>query len=1113
MKRLLLIVLSITLVMSFSTTSFGVKTAFGADENVEQAATEESVQKNDVERQKEEQVEKKMPDQTTLELPQLAKKALKGAKAPKKSAVKKMKNGDSQTSFLGYTLTVSDDGYILIPDFENLAIYALVLTVSQGSRGRLTNDITFPSDSTSATICNLAFTGEFDGNGKTLNIGNSEAGLFIDNSGTIKNLKVKYNQVINNSAQQLGVFANTNNGTIKNCIAEGNDMCASDNIGAFAGKCYGSILDCISIINGNMYSFKEAAIGGITGFTVDSGLVEGCITKGSGKIYDAKEGCLGGICGFNGGSLGDASGVIRDCVVEGSLTLEVHKRDELGGIVGNNSSYSGGTISCLTTGNVKITGKEGLAVGGIAGKIERYFPNNFYNSTGGVTGGDIIEGQNRNGAILGLRTNGGTAGCKYNTDKYKGENNGYGTAISNIYWLDKDAKVKVSVKDDGSDGFICARRYFYYGDQTVNYEYDGTLGANQYANFKLNNNDVVGGSFTMPKQDSTLRVSVVTIKPISDVAPYISGTFTYNGNNQKPTSVSSSDGTLQEGKDYTVTIKNSQGQTVTQCVNADQYTMTLTGIKKYKGTHNIGFTINKANPSVTAPTAKDLTYNGESQDLITEGSTNEGTISYKLEGGSWGDSIPQGTDAGPYIVYYKVDGDSNHNSIGETKILANIKPADAEFTKNPVAKTQEYTGESLSLLEDNGEAEGGTIYYKVGDGEYSTTPPEGTDAKSYKITCYVKGDNNHNDSAEYELTAVIEPSNATLTKEPVAKDLTYNGKDQALVTLGECTGGKVVYSLDATADSEFSEEVPAMKDAGTYEVFYMIQGDDNHVDSEILGPVKVTIKKADVKVTAPKKNKLKYLAKNQELVTAGITEDGTLMYATKKNGTYSEKIPTGYNAGTYYVYWMVKGDKNHNDYVAEKPIKVKIKATGATLYKLTPKGKKIKVEWYAMVGAQGYDVFFAKCGKKYKLYKTVGANKLSLTIKGLKKKGSYKVKIKAWSTVDGQREYIKSYPLVHTYTVSSTKRFTVPKAVKVNTSSVTLEKGKTFQVVAKVVKKNKKKKLMREKHSPMLRYFSTEKDVATIDAKGLITAIGQGTCTAYAYSVNGKYKPITVTVK
>ena len=450
---------------------------------------------------------------------------------------------------------------------------------------------------------------------------------------------------------------------------------------------------------------------------------------------------------------------------------------------------------------------------------------------------------------------------------------------------------------------------------------------------------------------------------------------------------------------------------------------------------------------------------------------------------------------------------------GTYNVTFKINKADSKFTKYPTAKTQEYTGESLDLIEENGEAEGGTIYYKVGDGEYSATPPKGTDAKSYTITCYVKGDGNHNDSEEYELTAVIDPVNATLTKEPEAKELTYNGQEQALVTEGECTGGKVVYSLDATGDSVFTEEVPTMKDAGTYEVFYMIQGDDNHVDSEILGSVKVTIKKADVKVTAPKKNKLKYLAKNQELVTAGETEDGTLMYTTKKNGTYSEKLPTGYNAGTYYVYWMVKGDKNHNDYIAKDPIKVKIKATGATLYKLTPRGKKIKVEWYAMVGAQGYDVFFAKCGKKYKLYKTVGANKLSLTIKGLKKKGSYKVKIKAWSKVDGQKEYVKSYPLVHTYTVTSTKRFTVPKAVKTNVSAITVEKGKTFQVVAKVVKKNKKKKLMREKHSPMLRYFSTDKDVATIDANGLITAKEKGTCTVYAYAVNGKYKPITVTVK
>ena len=42
-----------------------------------------------------------------------------------------------------------------------------------------------------------------------------------------------------------------------------------------------------------------------------------------------------------------------------------------------------------------------------------------------------------------------------------------------------------------------------------------------------------------------------------------------------------------------------------------------------------------------------------------------GTIQYKVGTGSYGTSIPKGTDAGDYTVYYKVVGDSNNNDVAE----------------------------------------------------------------------------------------------------------------------------------------------------------------------------------------------------------------------------------------------------------------------------------------------------------------------------------------------------------------------------------------------------------------------------------------------------------------
>lgn len=79
-------------------------------------------------------------------------------------------------------------------------------------------------------------------------------------------------------------------------------------------------------------------------------------------------------------------------------------------------------------------------------------------------------------------------------------------------------------------------------------------------------------------------------------------------------------------------------------------------------TLTVTVTVNKADPSYTAPTAKTgLTYNGKSQALITAGQSADGAMQYSLNGRNYSTSIPTGTDAKTYTVYYKVLGDSNHN--------------------------------------------------------------------------------------------------------------------------------------------------------------------------------------------------------------------------------------------------------------------------------------------------------------------------------------------------------------------------------------------------------------------------------------------------------------------
>ena len=95
-------------------------------------------------------------------------------------------------------------------------------------------------------------------------------------------------------------------------------------------------------------------------------------------------------------------------------------------------------------------------------------------------------------------------------------------------------------------------------------------------------------------------------------------------------------------------------------------------------------------------------------------------------------------------------------------------------------------------------------------------------------------------------------------------------------------------------------------------------------------------KEASVVTKAPKAKTLTYNGQERELVTDGEASGGTLYYAVTTEdkapaeSLYTTSIPTGNNAGTYYVWYKVKGDENHSDAAPAGPVTVTIKAVGLT---------------------------------------------------------------------------------------------------------------------------------------------------------------------------------------
>ncbi|MBR2238335.1 MAG: hypothetical protein IJ887_10750, partial [Prevotella sp.] len=167
---------------------------------------------------------------------------------------------------------------------------------------------------------------------------------------------------------------------------------------------------------------------------------------------------------------------------------------------------------------------------------------------------------------------------------------------------------------------------------------------------------------------------------------------------------------------------------------------------------------------------------------------------------------------------------------------------------------------------------------------------------------------------------------ATVVTAPTAKTLTYTGAAQQLVNAGVASGGTMQYSLDGT---NYTSDIPTGTNAGSYNVYYKVVGDDNHTDTTP-ATVSVTIKRAAAAVTtAPTAKTLTYTGAAQQLVNAGMASGGTMQYSLDGT-TYDSDIPTSTNAGTYTVYYKVVGDANHTD-VTPATVGVTIKRAASAI--------------------------------------------------------------------------------------------------------------------------------------------------------------------------------------
>jgi hypothetical protein len=174
----------------------------------------------------------------------------------------------------------------------------------------------------------------------------------------------------------------------------------------------------------------------------------------------------------------------------------------------------------------------------------------------------------------------------------------------------------------------------------------------------------------------------------------------------------------------------------------------------------------------------------------------------------------------------------------------------------------------------------------------------------------------------------------------------------------------------------------------------------------------------------------------------------------------------------------------------------------------------LRVTWTRVPEADGYELAFVKkdCSfKKAKIVSVYGLNTWTFT--GLKKNTAYKAYVRAWKIEGNKRTYIgKSSPVVCAITGNFDKHNTNADSVRVNTSRLKLNVGERAKVEANVKGEKSGKDVMRWDHA-LLRWYSDDANVATVNAKGEIRAVAAGECTVYALAANGVWGTVKVKVK
>ena len=255
-----------------------------------------------------------------------------------------------------------------------------------------------------------------------------------------------------------------------------------------------------------------------------------------------------------------------------------------------------------------------------------------------------------------------------------------------------------------------------------------------------------------------------------------------------------------------------------------------------------------------------------------------------------------------------------------------------------------------------------------------------------------------------------------------------------------------------------------------------------------------------------------------KVVTLNGYEGDTLKLDAKDIPAVGAKPAEGYEAGIWDpvpdAETAISEDTTYTyTYAKKEEPQPRPKPAGRDRPVVRTKGKtQIVVSWTKMENVDGYDVFLVECSRENEpddhLYKSVSAKKNSLTIRGLKKGKTYKLRVKAYVKKNGKKYYYGDKYTMHVIVGGVKGDYTNVVEITPKKTQLKLTVGQEKEAEVTLTGEVKGKKPLAH-GGGALSYRSSNPAVATVDKNGVVKGMRAGTCTIEIRANSG----VTASVK